>query len=79
MISEFSKQLKTMLETTLSWGVQKLGPMPDDCGDKVRKILASDDQAALLALGCSLDDCIKEHGNWNNLKDLLDKIPEDRI
>ena len=48
------------LGVTLSVTVQQLGGMPDEAGAKVKKILAGNDSAALMALGCYLDNCRKE-------------------
>lgn len=61
------EQLRQMLSISLSMAVQKLGPVPDEYGDKIKQVFAEEDDIAYLALGCALDDCIA-HGSYLNLK-----------
>lgn len=51
-----NENANNMIAITLQNTVAKLGPMPDKLGDKVKKILESDDLIALMALGCQLED-----------------------
>lgn len=67
-----------MIAVTVQNTIAKLGFMPDDCGDKVKKIMASDDPIAVMALGCMLDDCIKEN-SYDSLPSQLATIPDERI
>lgn len=51
--------IKNEIAITLSRAVQTLGPMPDECGTGVKKILVEDDFAAIMSLGCYLEDSIR--------------------
>jgi len=67
--------LKKMIGMTVQGTIAKLGFMPDDCGDKVKKISECKDPAAVMALGCMLDDCVKI-GNYDFLSAQLKTIPD---
>jgi len=68
--------LKNMLAMTLTNTVAKLGFIPDcECGDKIKRIMRAEDDASIIALGCILDDCVKE-GSYDSLAKQLKTIPE---
>lgn len=67
------EQIKNMLAITLQTCVTTVGLMPEDCGDAVKAVLATDDDVALIALGCYLDECIELH-SYTPLRDGLSVI-----
>lgn len=56
---ETLKQMKNMLAVTLQVTVAQLGPIPDAVGDDVKRMIGEDDDAAILALGCYLEEAQK--------------------
>lgn len=59
--------MRNMIAITLQTTISKIGFLPDQYGDMVKSIIAGDDSAAVLALGCYLEDCEKD-GNYEPLE-----------
>ena len=70
---EAIRKMKDMMGITLTVTVGQLGPMPDDEGSAVKKILAEDDHIAIMALGCYLDEC-RSDGSYVRLTEGIASI-----
>ena len=68
---------KSFIARTISATIAQLGFMPDEAGEQVKKILASDDVPAVIALGCYLDEC-RSAGNYDPLLEGLEAIAKKR-
>lgn len=64
--------LREMLLGTIAETVQKLGPLPNQTGGYVRTVLASENPVEYMALGCFLEDSIKQ-GNYTPLLDGMEQ------
>jgi hypothetical protein len=73
-VESVSNIIKNRLAVTLSLVIAEIGPVPDNCGDLIRRILSSHDEIILICLGCALEECLK-HGNYDSLRKSLDEIP----
>lgn len=65
--------LRNAIAATLSVTIQDLGFMSEEHGSAVKKLLSGNDDVALLALGCALDEC-REKREWQPLQKTLDDI-----
>lgn len=70
--------LKNVIAVTLQTTISDLGFLPDASGDKVKKILASTNGLAIMALGCILDAC-RADGNYDKLAAGLAGIPDEEL
>lgn len=70
-----SNILSEQIAVTVQNAIAKLGLIPNECGDHVRNIIGGEDLSAVMALGCYLEDCIKE-GNYNQLEKGLNDIKQ---
>jgi hypothetical protein len=67
--------IKDAICITVQNTIADLGPMPNECGDKVKKIMQCKNLPAVMALGCMLEDCQKKKA-WDSLEDQLKTIPD---
>jgi hypothetical protein len=74
-MSGISELLCEKLIITVQCAIDKLGPMPDNCGASVKKILSGSDEIAFLSCGCYIQDCDKS-GSWSGLREGLDRIED---
>ena len=63
---------------TISTTIAQLGFIPDEAGEQVSKLIASDDSPAIIALGCYLDEC-RFAGNYDPLLKGLEVLAKGRI
>ncbi len=61
-----SDRLKYMIGAMLTTTLGELGFMPDEAGEQVKKIIASDKVSHIIALGCYLGEC-RSAGNYDPL------------
>ena len=59
MGDNMNENILNMIAITLQNTITKLGPMPNELGEEVNQVLESGDTIRVIALGCKLDDCIK--------------------
>ncbi|NRA76788.1 MAG: hypothetical protein HRU18_01160 [Pseudoalteromonas sp.] len=52
-------KLKNRIAITIQNTVDTLGPMPDKLGEEVKAIVDGKDEIAIMALGCRLEDYMK--------------------
>ena len=70
--------MMNMISITLQTTIAELGFLPDETGDKVKRIIAKEDAILIMVLGCALDACRKEKSYQPLLKNLAN-ITEERL
>lgn len=63
------------LVITIQNTISQLGPMPNECGDPVKKIMKDQDPTRIMALGLCLDDCVEKE-SYEPLKKFCEKVEE---
>lgn len=69
---ESMSAIRENFATILGMTVQKLGPMPNEAGDLVRKAFNSGDLLEIVSVGCVLEVCLKRN-SYEYLNKLLVK------
>ena len=66
-------KLKNRLVNTLNYAVYFIGrPIPNPCVEGVQAVLNGDDEIAFMALGCYVEDCIRDKNYKKLFKGLAD-------
>jgi hypothetical protein len=75
MKTHITEKLRGRVALTLQLVIAKLGPVPDDCGEALKKTLGVDHDLTLLGLGVALEDAA-EAGSYESLKRDLSTIAD---